>query len=134
MSEIKNTSTRTEATASLKSRIAEFINDTATLDVITLSGSIKLVTDAEVNPQGDKDIFNWDEIFKKVATGLKADESTEVSIVAYTHAEWDQDSVNYVARDADMQVVEAHGKTVAAAHEARMNALKSAVEVVKKLF
>lgn len=134
MPEITANSTKQEATTSLKSKIAEFINDTVTLDVITLSGSIKLVTDAEENAKGDKDIFKWDDIFEKVAKELKAENSTEVSVVAYTHAEWDQDSVNYVAKDADVKLVEAHGKTVAAAHEARMNAVKSAVEVVEKLF
>ena len=134
MAEITESSSKEDATNSLKSKIAGFINDTVTLDVITLSGSIKLVTDAEATPANEQDIFEWDKIFEKVATELKADNSTEVEIVAYTHAEWDQDSVNYVARQADVKLVEAHGKTVAAAHEARMNAVKAAVEAVEKLF
>lgn len=128
---ITEQSSQAEAKISLKSKIAAFINDTVTLDVITLTGTIKLVAKEDV----EKDqTFKWDDIFKKVAEQLKADSSTEVSIVAYTHAEWDQDSVNYVAQGADVKLVEAHGKTVAAAHEARMNVLKASVEAVEKLF
>ena len=136
MTSIKKDSTKKDAQGSLKEKIVDFINDTATLDVITLSGNIELVSDADnaTAEKADKEAFNWDGIFKKVVAGLKDQGSTEVSLVAYTHSEWDQDSVNYVARDADVKLVEAHGKTVAAAHESRMNAVKSAVEAVEKLF
>jgi hypothetical protein len=79
-------------------------------------------------------MFNWDKIFEKVQTEMQSKTDNTVSIVAYTHAEWDQDSVNYVAKDADVKLVEAHGKTVAAAHESRLNAVKSVVEAVEKLF
>ncbi len=124
------------AKKSLKSKISDFINDTVTLDVMTLSGSIDLVKDAPDVPAArkEKDIFNWDAMFENVAKELKAGNDTKVKIVAYTHAEWDQDSVNYVAQNADVKLVEAHGKTVAAAHEARMNAVKAAVDTIGKLF
>lgn len=133
MAPISAGSSKADAQNSLKQRIVDFINDTVTLDVITLSGSIELVT-AKDAASGDKEIFNWDNIFKKVQTGMQSTADNTVSIVAYTHAEWDQDSVNYVAKDADVKLVEAHGKTVAAAHESRLNALKSVVEAVEKLF
>jgi hypothetical protein len=123
-----------ELKSSLKQKVVDFVNDTATLDVITLTGTIDLVTDQDVPDDQTKEMFKWDEIFKKVAAKMKSSEDTTVSIVAYTHAEWDQDSVNYVAKDADVKLVEAHGKTVAAAHESRMNAIKSVVEAVEKLF
>jgi hypothetical protein len=119
---------------SLKQKIIDFVNDTATLDVITLTGTIELVTDEEASSDTQKEMFDWDKIFEKVASKMKAAQDTSVSIVAYTHAEWDQDSVNYVAKDADVKLVEAHGKTVAAAHESRLNAVKSVVEAVEKLF
>jgi len=136
MAAINAGSSKAEAQNSLKQRIVDFINDTATLDVITLSGSIELVTDKDAasDDQKDKEMFNWDNIFKKVQTGMQSKDDNTVSIVAYTHAEWDQDSVNYVAKDADVKLVEAHGKTVAAAHESRLNAVKSVVEAVEKLF
>lgn len=118
----------------LKEKIKSFITDTATLDVITLTGDIELVTEADTSGDPAKEIFNWDKIFEKVAKEMKTSQNSKVSIVAYTHAEWDQDSVNYVAKDADVKLVEAHGKSVASAHESRMNAIKSVVEAVEKLF
>jgi hypothetical protein len=136
MPDITIDSSRDEARKSLKQKIVDFVNDTATLDVITLSGSLALVTeqDGPTEANRHKETFDWDGIFKKVADGMKDADDNAVSIVAYTHAEWDQDSVNYVARDADTKLVEAHGKTVAAAHESRVNAVKSVVEAVEKLF
>jgi high-affinity Fe2+/Pb2+ permease len=133
---IKTDSPKDDARKSLKQKVVDFVNDTATLDVITLTGTIALVTDqdepSETNK--DKEEFNWENIFDRVAAGMKNAEDNKVSIVAYTHAEWDQDSVNYVAKDADTKLVEAHGKIVAAAHESRINAVKSVVEAVEKLF
>jgi hypothetical protein len=120
--------------STLKDKIKNFITDTATLDVITLTGNIELVTDTETSTDSSKEIFNWDKIFEKIVKEMKAAQNSKVSIVAYTHAEWDQDSVNYVAKDADAKLVEAHGKSVASAHESRMNAIKSVVEAVEKLF
>ncbi len=136
MTAINEGSSKADAQKSLKKRIVDFINDTATLDVITLSGSIELVTekDAAAADKKDKEMFDWDKIFEKVQKGMQSKDDNTVSIVAYTHAEWDQDSVNYVAKDADVKLVEAHGKTVAAAHESRLNAVKSVVEAVEKLF
>jgi len=134
MAKLTTDATSGDLQHSLKSKVVDFINDTATLDVITLSGSIELVTEQEDSSDADKEMFAWDKIFEKVAKAMKSSQDNTVSIVAYTHAEWDQDSVNYVARDADVKLVEAHGKTVAAAHESRMNAVKSVVEAVEKLF
>lgn len=136
MTAIKVNSSKVDAQTSLKQKIVDFINDTATLDVITLSGTVDLVTaaDAASDDKKDKEMFDWDKIFKKVQKGMQSSQDSTISIVAYTHAEWDQDSVNYVARDADVKLVEAHGKTVAAAHESRINAVKSVVEAVEKLF
>jgi hypothetical protein len=134
MSEITLNSKKDEAKTSLKQKVVDFINDTATLDVITLTGTIDLVTDQEATGDESGELFNWDKVFEKVAGKMKSSQDNTVSIVAYTHAEWDQDSVNYIAKDADVKLVEAHGKTVAAAHESRMNAVKSVVEAVEKLF
>lgn len=133
MAKIDENATKDDARNSLKQRIIDFINDTATLDVITLSGAIELVTSGEASSK-DKEMFDWDKVFEKVQTKMQTKGDSTVSIVAYTHAEWDQDSVNYVAKDADVKLVEAHGKTVAAAHESRLNAVKSVVEAVEKLF
>lgn len=127
-------STRETLLGTLKQKMKDFVKDTVTLDVLTLTGRIELVKPEDTTTANKKDIFNWDNIFKNVADELKTGKSAAVSIVAYTHAEWDQDSVNYVDQNADVKLVEAHGKTVAAAHEARMNSVKSSVEAIEKLF
>ena len=136
--DINLSSKKDDARNSLKDKIVHFINDTVTLDVLTLTGTIQLVVEKEVDDDGNAKNaleFKWDDMFQDIAAKLQANQANSgVSIVAYTHAEWDQDSVNFVATDADVKLVEAHGKTVGAAHEARMNALKSAVEAVEKLF
>lgn len=117
----------------LKDRIIDFVNDTVTLDVLTLTGTIELKPEKKTADGKDTYEFNWDDIFKNIAAKL-SETTAEVEVVAYTHAEWDQDSVNYLAKSADAKLEEAHGKTVGAAHEARMNALKAAAEAVEKLF
>lgn len=133
---ITSESPKAETKKSLKTKITDFINDTATLDVLTLTGDITLVAPTDISDgSNSKEAFNWDNIFKNITKELKADPAkTKVSVVAYTHAEWDQDSVNYVAKGADADLVSAHGRTVASAHEARLNALKSVADAVEKLF
>ena len=117
----------------LKSKFVNFINDTATLDVITLTGKLQLKTTANNQDGNDKESFDWDAIFKTIIDDMKVDENSTISVVAYTHAEWDQDSVNYIAENADKELVEAHTKAVASAHESRMNALKSIADAIDKL-
>ena len=96
-----DTMNKTEAKTSLKKRLSSFIEDTVTLDVLTLTGTIKTkvkssVPDAPADAEKPLDEFKWDDIFKSIAADLKTDDkATEVSILAYTHAEWDQDSVNF---------------------------------------
>lgn len=126
-----------QANETIQTRISDFLNDTITLDVMTLTGEIKLTADElKPNPNNAQvQEFQWDDIFSKVAsqmTQLTADSA--IQIAAYTHAEWDQDSVNFVATGADPKLVEAHGEMVSAAHEARMNGLKSIADAVKSVF
>ena len=134
--EINTDSTQDDLLKSLKQKIVDFVKDTVTLDVLTLTGTVEMqpeeITDSG-NSSNSTNKFKWDDIFKNVAEKLKTKDSG-VSIVAYTHAEWDMDSVNFVASNPDSKLAEAHSKIVASAHEARMNAVKSAVEAVKSLF
>jgi len=118
-----------DETQSLKSRLAKFIEDVATLDVITLSGSIALdntVTEASGEENGE-DALNWDKLFEKITAGMVPSADNKLEVVAYTHAEWDCDSVNYVASDIseeDQHLIETHAKTVEAAHRNRYEALQ----------
>ena len=133
---VTEASTKTDVMTALKKKVADFVEDTVTLDVLTTTGTIDLVLPKDKkNPKTDGKAFDWDAIFERVAAELKPDgDATKVSIVAYTHAEWDQDSVNFVASNADPDLVDAHGKTVAASHEARMKGLKATADAVGKLF
>ena len=126
-----------EMTTSISQKIKKFIDDTATLDVLTLSGKITLVAPkAQAGGQGAnaaKDL-DMDKLFKDVLGKLQTKSTTEVSVVAYTHAEWDQDSVNYVAEGANPDLVQNHRETVSAAHDSRVKALASAADTIKNLF
>lgn len=126
-----------QANNTIKKRISDFLNDTITLDVMTLTGKIEL-TQADLGNSAENDSvkeFNWDTIFSNVAEQMtEITPDSAIQIAAYTHAEWDQDSVNFVATGADPKLVEAHGEMVSAAHEARMNGLKSIADAVKSVF
>lgn len=111
--------------ASIQTSIAQFFEDVTTLDVLTLTGNISLVGDdgAMINDDG---VFSWDDMFKNIAAKLKA-KDVNVSVVAYTHAEWDLDSVNFVTNsdEATQPLIEAHNAAVKAAQQSRFEAVKS---------
>jgi hypothetical protein len=111
-------------TETLKSRIRNFVNDVATLDVITLTGDITLVAN-QYDPVAKK--FNWDDLFSSIAAKMKAADASKLEIVAYTHAEWDLDSVNFVRKDlsdGDKDLLAAHNAAVEAAQKSRFEAVK----------
>ncbi len=112
----------------LGERLQKFLEDVATLDVLTLSGTIALENaDSNKNDKKPEDVINWDSLFKKVTDGMKPDAANKLEVVAYTHAEWDCDSVNFVKNDASPAVqalVENHRQAVEAAHRSRYEALK----------
>lgn len=124
--------------AKIKELIAGFVEDVATLDVLTLSGTISLkpapdvVNDAEGNPTEAKKI-KWDAFFKDVVEKIQTPaEGTQLNVVAYTHAEFDHDSVNfYRTADGDDGLAELHRKTVEAAAKARMEAVAAFGRVLK---
>lgn len=120
----------------LTDRIGQFLKDTVTLDVITLTGTIELdasVTDKPKAADGDKgaatadakeESLNWDKLFAKVTEQMKPAAKNQLEVLAYTHAEWDCDSVNFVAKEADSKLIESHHKAVESAHKSRYAALE----------
>ena len=127
-------STETPPAETLKDRIASFVNDVTTLDVLTLSGNIELV--AEQYSAAEKK-FDWDTLFTNVVAKMKATDESKLTVVAYTHAEWDMDSVNFVRQElteGDKQLVEAHQAAVEAAQKSRFEAVKIVAGLLKVKF
>lgn len=118
----------------LQQRATKFLNDVATLDVLTLTGDITLKPAAEA-PAADKkeDVLNWDNLFAEITKQMKAEKDSTLQVVAYTHAEWDCDAVNYVMKDptdAQKDLIKAHNEAVAAAHNSRYQALQFIAKIV----
>lgn len=114
-----------DSATTLGTKIQEFVTDVTTLDVLTLTGDITLVTDSAYDEAAKK--FNWDTMFKGIAEKLKTAAASELEVVAYTHAEWDLDSVNFVKRDlnaAQSNLVAAHNAAVESAQKSRFEAVK----------
>lgn len=125
-------STLTDITA----KIADFAEDVATLDVLTLTGSITLKPDpdAAAGDEGTKKL-KWDKFFKEVAGKINGpDAASKLEIVAYTHTEIDLDSVNYYRADPGSdKLCDLHKATVESATKARMDALAAFANALKNL-
>jgi hypothetical protein len=118
----------------LTSKISDFVNDVATLDVLTLTGDIAFV--ANEYDKTEKS-FKWDAIFEQMAAQMQPAAANKLEVVAYTHAEWDLDSVNFVRKDpseSDKILIEAHNQAVSAAQKSRFEAVKLVAEIVKVSF
>jgi hypothetical protein len=110
----------------LTTRVTKFLNDVATLDVVTLTGTVSL-EGVQKGADKEQDPLNWDKLFENITAGMKANGANKLEVVAYTHASWDCDSVNYIKSgltDAEVKLVENHNKAVEAAHRSRYEALQ----------
>jgi hypothetical protein len=108
----------------LESRIKKFVNDVVTLDVLTLTGDITLVADQF---DSTKKTFDWDTLFTNIAAKMKVADASKLDVVAYTHAEWDMDSVNFVRKElsvGDKTLIESHHAAVEAAQKSRFEAVR----------
>jgi hypothetical protein len=72
----------TDALQNLVDKIDLAINDFTTLDVVTLSGKISLA-------------LNGEKFMKPVELIKKAEASTEISVEAFTHIDFDQDVIQF---------------------------------------
>lgn len=120
----------------ITAQIGKFIEDIATLDVLTLSGTIALKPDPKPEDAaastGVKEL-KWDDYFKNVVEKLNTpDADTKLEIVAYTHTEFDADSVNYYrAADTEDALRDLHIRTVESATKARLDAVAALARVFK---
>jgi hypothetical protein len=109
-------------------KVAAEIKDLATLDVMTLSGTINLaVTGAGGNSQGIDPTAFYERLKTEAASG------STIQVVAFTHKEVDSDSVVFVRSDADSKLLAAHQEMVKAADQARMDFLKFVGGLIKVL-
>lgn len=103
--------------------IKNAIKDTTELNVVTTTGTITLTS-------ADMDNVNWEAIGAKVSEKIKA---AEVSVVAYTHSQWDCDTFMFVkasASDEEQKLVESHAAVVDAAHATRRQAVKMLADAI----
>lgn len=109
-------------------KIKKAIEDTATLDVVTTTGSITLTADDM--PVDDKGNVKWEDLADKVSAKIR---NAKVEVVAFTHSQWDCDSFIFVKSDlspAEKTLLESHAATVDAAHATRREAVKMVGELI----
>ena len=121
-------SKKEDAQNTLFDKIKSFLDDVTTLDVLMLSGTVTL---KPADGGGGAGKFKWDELLKNVAEQLKVADGTELTVAAYTHAEWDHDSVNFFAKDLPDAARDLHLKNVETAHKSRMEALSFIGDLIK---
>ncbi|MEW5980149.1 MAG: hypothetical protein AB1898_30510 [Acidobacteriota bacterium] len=98
----------------------KFVKDLTTIDVLTLTGEIKVT-----NAEGQIASINPDELFKSIQGTVVPN----LGVVALTHVEFDLDSVNFVVAEAPQSALKLHTDSVKAAIDARV----AVVELLKGL-
>ena len=96
-------------------RLEEVGEDLATLDVATLSGSVKVTVD------GDK--IDFKALVKSIQAEVTKAQGT-VQIVAFTHIDIDKDAVQFVKSGLTAEeapLIDAHNEMVKTSQEARMS-------------
>lgn len=115
-----------EGLQSLRDKVGAVIDDLASLEVTTYSGSFSL-TIADIK-DGDTDVFK----IKSLLSTPKAALNTQLQLVAYSRFEIDSDASNIVRSnltEEDKVLLEAHTELVKAAQESR----KAIFEFAKSL-
>ena len=122
----------------ISERIGRFVEDVASLDVITLTGKIELVANpAKIDPpqgaQGKKLSFSWDGLFDKVVAGLDPANANKLTVLAYTHAEFDSDAVIFVQEGLspeNRELLSTHHAAVEAAQKSRIEAVRVVTDLL----
>jgi hypothetical protein len=118
-------------------KIGNFVENVATLDVVTLTGDITLQIDGDGQQGGggqaagqptNPDDTSW----KEIITKAKAAAPQQVQPVAISHFEFDQDAVLYVKEDAvqnHKELLDLHNQTVATAQKVRSEFVQSLIGI-----
>jgi hypothetical protein len=121
----------------LKQKIADFVEDVATLDVLTVTGDISLVAAPGTPGAPAGPTLNWDDLFANITSEMRVAQNNKLTVIAYTHVKFDLDSVYYVAAnltDEQKTLVDKHRLAVESAQKLRLEALKTAADIVKGFF
>ena len=106
---------------SILSKIKDGFKDIATLDVATVTGTIQLTNTA--------DGISWESLVNDDASKIQ---SANLNVVAFTHSQWDCDSVNFVKEEltpGEQELLLSHQNTVTATHETRRKAVEMLLEI-----
>lgn len=117
----------------------KFIKDLVTLDVITVTGKLKLKKDvisgdANDDSTPDGQVIDFDTLFSRKSGKLVIDADMEV--VAATHIEIDRDTFTYVKKslsDDDKELLRMHVDSVNAASTARAEIIARVMPDWKRL-
>ncbi len=103
-----------------------FITDLITLDVVTVTGDMKIITkkkdDGEPDAKKPDFIIDFKHLFGR--ENGKTTVNGNLRVIAATHVEVDKDTLTFVASDLnekERELLDMHLKTVTAASEARAN-------------
>lgn len=109
----------------LKDDIAKKINDAASLEVVTFTGTYTMKTNQAVS--GDN-TFDIDQVLQK----LKSDINSDLNLVAYSTIKLDGDQINIVKENLNseqMELVKFHREMI----EASQNSRKAIFDMIKGL-
>lgn len=128
----------------ISDKIKKFVEDAASLDVLTLTGRIEfstapVQTEPESANQSKKLNFKWDGLFDRVIAGMapNAEAANKLTVIAYTHAEFDFDSVCFVQEGLsteNKQLLAAHHAAVEAAQKSRFEAVRIVTDLLGGFF
>jgi hypothetical protein len=103
-----------------------FINDLITLDVVTVTGDMEVITKKKVKgankAKNANFVLDFETLFGR--EDGKATINGNLRVIAATHVEVDKDTLTFVASDlteSERELLDMHLKTVTAASEARAN-------------
>jgi hypothetical protein len=96
-------------------RAENAVEDIITVDVVTLTGRIKITA-----LQNDEKKFDLKKLYERIEDGSALD--GEMSVVAFTHIDIDADAIHFVKSDLteeDRALLTAHNEAVRAAQDTR---------------
>ena len=116
----------------LKEKVAEIVEDIATLDVLTLTGELTLTEPKTENGRSRLDLSELYEALVQ-ATQKRTQGGTEVAatleVVAFTHIDFDKDVCQFVKSNPDEAILKSHRDMVQASQDARRAVIEMAANV-----
>jgi hypothetical protein len=120
-----------EALTKLRDGVEEALGDLTTLDVVTFTGNINIMSNI-VEEEGDKPKIKLKKLYQNIASEAVKVESA-LRVVAFTHVDFDCDSVNFVKTDmteAEAKLLDAHNAMVNTAQETRQGVITMITEAI----